>query len=258
MCDIQHQAAVAELVRRVKPEGVIHLAAALQFACEEDPSMAVRVNVTGTANVLEACRQVNVRRVVFGSSVAVYGANDGLLKEDTPPHDNVSVYGAAKRFEENLGLAQARLGGFEFIALRYGGVFGPVAPGSGGMASVRDRILGTHSGNPVVIPEASGNERITLTFVKDAAAATVLALEHPRPQHSVYNVAGPSENYMSLSRLYQEVKVLFPSAGTIAFCGQARDLGPADITRIRSDFGFDPQYPVQKGLKETFKSRGPR
>jgi UDP-glucose 4-epimerase len=259
-CDIQRRTPVVDFVRRVRPEGVIHLAAALQFACEDDPSIAVRVNVNGTANVLEACRQANVRRVIFGSSVAVYGSNQFPLTEDIPSHDDVSVYGAAKRLEERLGVAQASLAGSDFIALRYSGVFGPVAPSSGGMALVRARILSTYSGHPVIIPEASGNERVTLTYVKDAADATVLALEHPRPLYSAYNVAGPAENYLSLNQLYQEVRVLNPFVGMVTFCGQAQDLGPVDITRIRSDLDFEPRYSVRKGLVEIFQSfrRGER
>lgn len=250
-CDITDDTLVRQLFRQVRPNKVLHLAAALQFACQRDPSLAVRVNANGTANILKASCEAKVERVIFGSSVAIYGANASILREDTPPQDPISIYGAAKWFEEKMGTNYAKIGGFKFIALRYCGVFGPIDPRSSGMAKVRHDIQTTSSGKDVEIIEAGGDERISLTFVRDAAEATVVALEHPQPGFSVYNVAGPKENYLSLRQYHAVIKDLIPAAGDVVFKGRAQDMGMLDIGRLERDLGFRPRYTVSQGLMET-------
>jgi nucleoside-diphosphate-sugar epimerase len=88
---------------------VVHLAAFLQFACERDPAQAIRVNVDGTLNVLEACRHANIGRVVFGSSIAAYGERADLMREDDPPTARLGLYGMTKLLGEMLGKRYAAL-----------------------------------------------------------------------------------------------------------------------------------------------------
>ena len=66
--DIVDAAPLRAAFEALRPDAVLHLAAFLQYACEQDPAQAVRVNVDGTLNVLEACRTTGVRRLVFASS----------------------------------------------------------------------------------------------------------------------------------------------------------------------------------------------
>lgn len=254
-CDVSKREAVSQLFREVRPSKVVHLAAALQFACERDPAVAVRVNVAGTLNVLESARDHGAERVVFGSSVAVYGENGHKLHEETPPSPSVSLYGCAKRLEEELGIRFAPAFGLRFIALRYCGVFGPGKPQTPGMALVRKQIEATRTGTPVSIGEAGGEERIQFTYVKDASAATLMALKHPDPRHSIYNVAGAEENHISLREYHRAIRTLFPGAGDVHFSGRARDVGPLDIGRICRDLGFKPRYSVLDGLREMYAKR---
>ena len=85
-------------------EGIIHLAAILPTAAQRNPLRATQVNVQGSANVLEMARVFQVRRVVFGSSLSIYGtcAADHIVSEldRAAPED---LYGAAKLYVEQLG-----------------------------------------------------------------------------------------------------------------------------------------------------------
>ena len=246
--DIGVAAAIHAALAAARPDAVLHLAAYLQFACEQHPAEAVRVNVDGTLNVLEACRALGIPRVVFGGSIATYGERTDLMREDDPPSASTGLYGMTKRLGEMLGARYSDLYGMTFISLRYGGVFGPVEVKSSGMALVRQRIKETALGQDITIEGASGNERFHLTHVTDAASATLAALTHPKPAHRIYNVAGPAENYLSLAQMHAAVRKLAPSAGKAIFAGQGKSAGPVDTTRLREGLGFVPSVSVEDGL----------
>lgn len=251
--DIVDAAKVADAVRSSDATRIVHLAALLQFACERDPKLAAEINVQGTLNVLEAARAARIKRVVFGSSIAVFGDRTELLTEDAPPGPSVSFYGRTKRFGEQLGAAYKAAHGIEFVALRYCGVFGPGDVKGPGMARVRKSIERTADGHSIAIEGAGGDERAQLLYVEDAALATLAALDHPKPPASVYNLAGPAENYISLRQYHAEVRALVPTAGDVRFTGKARDMGPVDIGRIAADLGFRPTCLVRDGLRKILR-----
>lgn len=247
--DITDAGFVNDTVARLAPRYIIHLAAMLIGACEKDPVAAVRVNVDGTVNILEAAAAAGVERVVFGSSIAVYGGGDGPFAEDSPPNAP-SVYGATKKLGEVFGARYAKRSGFGFVALRYSGVIGPGTVMSEGMALVRERIKSTMSGESVVIDSVGGDERFHLTYVADAAEATIRAMRHSAPGHSVYNIAGPDENFISLSDFHAAIRRVKPDAGDVTFTGRMRGGGQIATGRLREDLGFVPRFTVEEGLRD--------
>lgn len=254
--DVADPGAVRAALAEAKAERVVHLAALLQFACEEVPGEAVRVNVDGTLNVLTACRDLGIRRVVFGSSIAVYGERVDTMREDDPLPAGVSLYGMTKRLAEMLGERLRASSGLEFVALRYSGVFGAGEPGSPGMARVRERIFECARGRDVAIEGACGEERIHLTHVSDAAEATCRALVGSVPRRAVYNVAGPPENHVSLAELHALVRELVPNAGRALWSGRARTAGPVDTSRIAADLGWTPTVSLREGLRRMLAQAG--
>lgn len=253
--DVTDAQALHTLMENEKPDSVIHLAAYLQFACEENPREAVRVNVDGTVNVLEACRQNGVRRVVFGSSIAAYGERHDLMREGDAPSANAGLYGMTKHLGEMIGVRYSSLYGLTFVALRYSGVFGPAEVHSSGMALVRQKIKECASGRDVVVEGASGNERVHLTHVIDVAEATCRAALHPAPAHPIYNVGGPDGNYAALKEFHAAVKALVPGAGAAVWRGQGRSAGPVDTRRLREDLGVEPRVSIAEGLQRDLALR---
>lgn len=251
--DVTDASAVREALRKHRIDRVVHLAALLQFACEQDPVQAVRINVDGTLNVLEACRALEVSRVVFASSIAVYGERSDLMRESDPAPAGIGLYGQTKRMGEILGQRYHALHGLEFVALRYSGVFGPGAATSAGMALVRQRILDCAAGKDVVIEGASGAERVNLTHVDDAAQATCTALLSNQYASAIYNVAGPPENYVSLRELHELVRELRPGTGRALWSGQARSAGQVDIARIGRELGWQPSVSLKDGLRDVLE-----
>jgi UDP-glucose 4-epimerase len=255
-CDITNSEDVLESMRSSGAERVLLLAALLQFECDERPEEAIRVNVGGTANVLGAARICGVTRVVFGSSIAVYGKTAARMVEVGWEYGKTGLYGVTKLLAEALGSQMARQSSFEFIALRYSAIIGPsngvgdTTASSSGMSLVRQNILKTASGCDVTIADASGEEMTHVTHVSDASDATWRALTHASPQFDVYNVAGPSSNYVSLRDLHRAVAVASPRAGMVTWGRPARSSGPVDTSRIANDLGFIPRVQLADAIRD--------
>ena len=125
--DIRNADDVQAAFEAFKPELVFHLAAQIDVRVSmARPGFDARTNVEGTVNVLEAARQVGVRRLVFSSTGgAMYGETDEIPTPETVPPLPVSGYGQSKFCAENyLGLF-SRVYGLSSIALRFGNVYGP-------------------------------------------------------------------------------------------------------------------------------------
>jgi len=168
--------------------GIVHLAAILPTAAQRDPPLATRVNIQGSLNVVEMAREFGVRRVVFGSSLSVYGScpADRVVSESdrAAPED---LYGAAKLYVEHMGKAYGELCGMEFVSLRMGRVVGPGArSATSAWRSEIFELLRVSSPAEIVLPYAEG-ERVLLVHVEDVANALVCLVRAPRLAHCVYN-----------------------------------------------------------------------
>lgn len=94
--------------------------------CESNPSKAFDVNTTAVANVLNACRDSNVRRFIFASTSAVYENNcgDSVMKEDMSVHPNL-IYATTKYCSEQICKSYAQNYDMDIIICRFFNVFGP-------------------------------------------------------------------------------------------------------------------------------------
>jgi UDP-glucose 4-epimerase len=127
--DIRDRAAIEELAGRERPEVIFHLAAQIDVRKSiADPAFDASINVGGTANVLEAARAAESRRLVFSSTGgAIYGEGDGQelpLLEDAPLAPE-APYGQSKFAGEGYLALYERLYGLSSMPLRLGNVYGP-------------------------------------------------------------------------------------------------------------------------------------
>lgn len=252
--DIRDALEVREAVRESGADRILHLAACLSEECDREPDMAVSVNVDGTLNLLTAAVANEVRRFVFASSIALYGPGDIVFEEDTLPIGPVRLYGQTKQLGEALCARYQELQGLDYVALRYGGVFGPGGEvRNSGMSGLRHLLKQTMWGQDVVLEGASGEECFQYIYAKDAARASLLALDCPALQHRCYNIAGPLENYISLKAFHAAIRNVAPQAGQARFVGRSQSGLRVSIDRIRNDLGFSPTLSVEDGLRDEYR-----
>jgi UDP-glucose 4-epimerase len=181
--DITDAAAVQRAMRGV--DAVVHLAALLHII---NPSPGLKkkfskINIGGTINVVNAAVQENVRRVLYFSTIAVYGDSNGcVLNEETQPKPK-TFYEKTKLDAENIVLSAANAYGQRIgTVLRLAAVYGSRIKGN-----YRQLLKALAKG--CFIPLGHGQNRRTLILDKDVAGAAVLALEHPNATGKIYNVS---------------------------------------------------------------------
>ncbi len=125
--DLTDRAALDELLGSVKFDQVIHLAARAGVRPSlEQPALYQRVNVEGTANLLEAARLNGVKKVTLASSSSVYGVNSKVpFSESDPIFSAISPYAASKLACEALGHVYHHVYGMDVVMLRFFTVYGP-------------------------------------------------------------------------------------------------------------------------------------
>lgn len=180
--DLAEPGALARAAEGREIERAIHLAgrAGLRGA---DPAALARDNVEAHAHVLAFCREHGIRHLVHASSSAVYGGAGGTVAPR-------SAYGDSKRRAEQLARNAAAEAGLPVTTLRYFTLYGPWSRPDTAAWIFADAIL---AGRPVQL-HGHGRMRRAFTFVDDAAAATLAALDRAVPgdadgvRHAVLDV----------------------------------------------------------------------
>ncbi len=165
-------------------DAVVHLAALLHIL---NPSAELRekyerINVGGTARVIEAAIEADVRRVVLFSTIAVHGQARGQVLQEQSPTRPETYYARTKLAAEQIVLNAKRKDGQPLgTVLRLGAVYGSRIKGN------YERL--THAlARHRFIPIGNGLNRRTLVYDKDVARAAVLAVSHPAAAGRVFNV----------------------------------------------------------------------
>ena len=157
--------------------GVFHFAALWLLQCHEFPRAAFDVNIRGTFNVLDACVQNNVQRLVYSSSASVYGdAVEEPMTEDHP-FLNKNFYGATKICGEAMARAYHHRYGLNYVGLRYMNVYGPRQDYHGAYIAVIMKMLDAidNGAGPTILGD--GSEAFDFVAVEDCARANICAIK---------------------------------------------------------------------------------
>ncbi len=252
--DITDGAALQAIVKQYRVDGIVHLAVPGLGALP--PAEEYRANMVGLLNVLEAAREAGVRRVTLASSIAVYGGlRQGPFQESAPlPVESASPTEAYKKAFEVLGLHYADRTGLDVVALRIGGIYGPLYHS---MANLPSRMChAAVQGRPVDYTGARGGEPFAedatdWCYVKDCARGIQLVHSAERLSHRIYNLGGGravrnAELAAAVHKAVSEAQIsLRPGHGPRA----VPDAYMA-LDRIRQDTGYEPAYDIERGVAE--------
>ena len=157
-------------------DGVFLLSALWLGECVADPRSAIDVNVLGTFNVIEACLNAGVQRIVYSSSASVYG--DALTKPMTEEHpfNNRTMYGATKIAGEQFFRAIFDQHQLPYIGMRYMNIYGPRMDYKGTYTTVIMKVLDRlELGLPPLI-FGDGSQSYDFVHVADVARANILGM----------------------------------------------------------------------------------
>jgi len=216
------------------------------------PESCNDINVNGTLNILNAARKMDVEKIIYASSSAVYGDTPSLPKKEDMPRIPISPYGVSKMTCEAYMQAFHHVYGMKTVSLRYFNVFGPRqkdSPYSGVIAIWLGRIID----NKDIIIFGDGEQSRDFTYVKDVIQSNLLAAEHDIPGEIINIGAGSPIKLTELAYLMlklankENLKITYsdPRPGDIIHSF-------ADISKAEQLIKFQPKYTQEEGLREYF------
>jgi len=231
---------------------VFHEAAIRITQCAEEPRLAKDVLVDGTFNVLEACVQAKVKRVVAASSASVYGlAEEFPTDESHHPYGNRTLYGAAKVFNEGLLRSFNDMYGLNYVALRPFNVYGPRMDTHGAYTEVMIRWMDAIDSGRAPTIFGDGTDTMDFVHVTDVAQANMLAALSPATD-AVFNVGTGVET--SLDELARKLLGVMGSQLQPQHA-EARKINPvsrrlASVEEASRVLGFRAAVSLEEGLRD--------
>ena len=233
---------------------VYHLGALASVARSvENPIATHAACATGTLNLLDAARKAGVRRVVYAASSSAYGgaSGEGGQTEDQPVAAK-SPYAAAKLAGELYLQAFAHTYGLETVRLRFFNIFGPRQRSDSPYSGVIALFIASMSEGRIPTIHGDGLQSRDFTYVANAVQALMKAAVAPDVSGNVYNVG--TGRSITILQLVEALNRIFESKLEPQFVPtRAGDVkySLADISRTRSDIGYDPAVNFEDGLKRT-------
>jgi nucleoside-diphosphate-sugar epimerase len=240
---------VEAIVRGCKgAESVVHLGGLVgDPSCAVDADLTLAINLRATAMIAEVARGLGVRRLVFASSCAVYGAASGLLDEGSPL-DPVSIYARTKADSEKMLMAAAD-SRFCPTALRFGTFYG---------LSPRPRfdlvvnLLVAKAVREGAISIFGGSQWRPFLHVEDGADAIIACLEAPAEvvTGQAFNVGSDEQNH-TLAQIAEMIRDQVPSVEVRMEPSAAEEADyRVSFAKIRELLGFVPAHTLADGIRE--------
>ena len=265
--DIRDLPRIRHTVEEHGVRSIAHLASLVSGASEADVPRAIDINIDGTVNIFRAAADTGVERVVWASSINVYGPRSfahGDVIDDESPLDPSTVYGSCKAFLERLASAYHRNHGLNAVGLRLSRVYGfgeHTKAGRPGGSTFLDgllRIPATGAG-PAVIP--FGDQEIDLQYVEDVSAAFVQALGRREGAGETFLTSGDRR---PIAEAFEFVKTLLPDADIrLATDAESAQLPKGaqknwayrfDPSRAERVLGIKSTYPMEEGFFRTISA----
>jgi nucleoside-diphosphate-sugar epimerase len=263
--NIADLASLMDVITKHKIRGIVHFAAMLPPHMNNlHPIDALNTNIIGTANVLEACRILGLGPVIVASAAGVMGRPSDIItprKEEDVTLPLAGIYPLSKLACEQLVYTYRQLFKVNATAVRPRNVYGP---GAGFRIQPLFEVVFAALAGKDFIRESGGDSTFDYTYMKDFAKGVVQLYDTASPPHYVYNLS--RGHSVKMSEVFEVVKGLFPKLNIDVGPGQWEGvveggqefeltvhpavMPPQDIARARRDFGFSPEWDIERGIAD--------
>lgn len=257
---IEDKASLDALFEKEKFEIVVNLAAqaGVRYSIT-NPYSYMQSNLVGFLNILEACRNYNVPKLVFASSSSVYGMNEKVpYQEDDKVDTPVSLYAASKKGNELMAHCYAKLYGMQCIGLRFFTVYGPW-----GRPDMSPMLFANalRDGKPIKVFN-NGDMIRDFTYIDDIVEGTIRTIDRDIPlnkrengvAYRIYNI-GCSHPVKLMDFIVEMETAYGKKAEKIFLPMQPGDVYQtnANTSRLEAEMGYKPHVSLHEGLAEFVK-----
>ncbi|HMR18205.1 MAG TPA: NAD-dependent epimerase/dehydratase family protein [Sphingobacterium sp.] len=254
--DVLDKDLLRTLFMKHKPTQVYLLAAMLSAVGEQYPQKAWNLNMNGLLNVLDLCIELNIKKIFWPSSIAVFGPHSP--KVDTPQYcvmDPNSIYGISKLAGERLCEYYHNRYGLDIRSLRYPGVISWKTEPGGGTTDYAVHIFFEALAKNAYACFLSADTALPMMYMDDAVKATIQLMDAPAERLTVrssYNLAGISFTPAMIAR---EIQKILPNFDISYIDNDPRQAIAAswpksiDDSYARKDWDWSPSYDLSSICK---------
>ena len=243
---------IKEIFKGEKFDVVCHQAAQISVPNSiKNPFEDADINIMGTLNILECCKDFGVKKIIYPASAAIFGEPLYLPVDEKHPLNMQCGYGVTKHTIEHYLEVYNKLYGIKYTSFRYANVYGPRqdATGEGGVIAIfSEKFLENEA--PCIFGD--GEQTRDFVYVKDVAKANAIALNDL--DNELYNVA---TNYkISVNDLFNVFnKITGNNLKPIYKEERIGDIKNSYMSydKIKEACGWTPKYSLEEGLKETLE-----
>jgi len=231
---------------------VVHLSAqvGINFSIK-DPQSYIDANITGFLNVLENCKNYDVKNLIYASSSSVYGNNAKLpFLEDHKTDTPLSVYGVSKKVNELLAHSYSALYQLQTIGLRFFTVYGPWGRPDMAYYIFTKSIME----NKMINLFNNGHYRRSFTYVDDVIRPIYRLIntvdDLSLNSYEIFNIGGNES--IQIDRLVRIIENILNKKAKITL--KSKELGSiddtdADISKLENIIGYRPEVGIEEGMK---------
>ncbi|MFT5167238.1 MAG: threonine 3-dehydrogenase [Saprospiraceae bacterium] len=207
--DILDKARLYALINKYKVTQIYHLAAILSATGELKPTLAWQINMDGLFNVLEAARELNISKVFYPSSIAVFGKQ--TPRQNTPQYTILhpsSVYGISKAAGENWCQYYFEKYKIDIRSIRYPGIISYQSDPGGGTTDYAVEVFHYAIKGLTYKCFLKADTRLPMIYMDDAIRATMELMDAPAENISVrtsYNLASMSFTPEEISNAIKQI-----------------------------------------------------
>lgn len=227
-----------------------------------EPLKTHEINVTGFLNILIAAKENKIKRVIYASSSSIYGNDERILKKEDNTGIQLSPYALSKFTNEIYAKSYSLIYGIETIGLRYFNVFGPGQCFNGNDIAIIPKFIKCFLTNDDILINGDGTVSRDFTYVKNIIKMNHLAATSANPEAigQIFNTAhGNKTSILQLLEMIKEImaendidvkNIKIKMQKTRA--GDIKDT-QADISKSKDYLGYQPEFNLHKGLKDTIQ-----
>ncbi|PWI49280.1 LPS biosynthesis protein WbpP [Candidatus Heimdallarchaeota archaeon B3_Heim] len=220
----------------------------------ENPFLSNSVNITGTLNLLEIARKMDIKDFAFSSSSSVYGLSEQFPRKEDGKTIPTHPYGVGKLSSEYYCNVYHQLYGINVVILRYFAVYGPrQSPNMKYSAVIPIFIKAFLSGKTIAV-YGDGEQKRNFTYVSDTINATIKAMKLNKGGYKIINIA--NHNEVTLNEILERLKEISGRKPDVAYKpfrkGDVKRANP-DLSRMNFDLGYQAQNNIESGLRKTFE-----